>query len=87
MSNPFNNINPSNPYNINNMAGMRNAYQLLTQSRNPMQVFQQLAGKNPNLQPIVRMLQQGMNPEQVFNSICQQKGINPQEFIKNLRGY
>lgn len=84
--NPFNTLNPNNPYNVNSMANIRNAYQMLTQSRNPMQVLQQLARQNPGLQPAINMLQQGMSPEQVFNTMCQQKGINPQEFLRNITG-
>lgn len=86
MSNPFNALNPTNPMNANNMASIRNAYQMLMQSRNPMQVFQQLAQQNPQLQPALQMLQQGMNPQQIFNTMCQQRGINPQEFLKNITG-
>lgn len=84
--NPFNNINPANPFNSNSMANIRNMYQMITQARNPMQMFQQLARQNPALQPAMNMLQQGIQPEQVFNTICQQRGINPQEFLKNLTG-
>ena len=86
MANPFNTLNPSNPYGFNNMSGIRNAYQMIMQSRNPMQVFQQLAKQNPQLQPAVQMLQQGINPQQVFNTMCQQRGINPQEFLRNVTG-
>ena len=86
MSNPFNTLNPTNPMNANNMASIRNAYQMLMQSRNPMQVFQQLAKRNPQLQPALQMLQQGIDPQQIFNTMCQQKGINPQEFLKNITG-
>ena len=86
MGNPFNNLNPANPYNTNAMAGMRGAYQMLMNNNNPMQVFSQLAQQNPQLQPVMNMLRQGNNPQQVFNSLCQQRGINPQEFIKNLTG-
>ena len=86
MGNPFNSINANNPYNANNMAGMRNAYQMLTQSQNPMAVFQQMAQQNPNLQPVMNMLRNGANPQQLFYSMCQQRGINPQEFLKNLTG-
>ena len=84
MSNPFNTLNPANPYNSNNMAGIRNIYQTMMNSRNPMQMFQQMARNNPNLQPIVNMLNGGANPQQIFNSLCQQRGINPQEFLKQL---
>lgn len=86
MSNPFNVLNPSNPYNTNNMAGMRSIYQSLMNSKNPMQMFQQMARGNPQLQPIMQMLNQGANPQQIFMSMCQQRGINADEFIKNLTG-
>lgn len=86
MGNPFNTLNPKNPYNTNNMAGIRNMYQMLTQSKNPMQTFQQLAYKNPQLQPIMKMLNRGANPQQIFTDMCRQRGINPQEFLKNITG-
>lgn len=86
MSNPFNTLNPANPYNSNNMAGIRNAYQMIMNSGNPMQMFRQMAANNPALQPAINMLNQGMNPQQVFNTMCQQRGINPNEFIKNITG-
>lgn len=86
MPNPFNTLNPRNPYNANNMAGIRNMYQMLTQSNNPTQMFRQLAANNPALQPAVNMLNQGMNPQQIFNTMCQQRGINPQEFLRNITG-
>ena len=86
MGNPFNSLNPNAQFNANQMAGFRNMYQLLTQSSNPVQTFRQLAMNNPNLQPIVNMLNQGANPQQIFNNMCQQRGINPQEFLRNLTG-
>ena len=86
MANPFNILNPTNPMNANNMASIRNAYQMLTQTNNPMQVFQQMAMRNPQLQPVMSMLNQGMQPQQVFNTLCQQRGINPNEFLKSITG-
>ena len=79
MSNPFNALNPA-------MSNIRNAYQMLTNAQNPMQVFQQIAGNNPQLQPILNALRGGMNPQQLFMNMCQQRGINPQEFLKNITG-
>lgn len=55
-------------------------------SGNPMQMFQQMASRNPNMKPILNMLNNGANPQQVFYQICQQRGINPDEFIKNITG-
>lgn len=82
--NPFNTLNPNNPYSDTNLSSIRNAYQMLTSSKNPIQVFQQLASNNPTLQPALTMLQQGINPQQIFNTMCQQRGINPQEFLRAI---
>ena len=79
MSNPFNIMN-------GNMGAIQNAYRLLTTARNPMQAFQQLAQNNPQLQPIMNALMNGANPQQLFTSMCQQRGINPNDFIRSITG-
>ena len=84
MSNPFNTLNPNNPMNANSMASYRNAYQMLRNSNNPMALFQQMAKNNPQLQPIANMLMQGGNPQQIFYSMCKQRGIDPQAFISQI---
>ena len=82
MSNPFNIMNPMIP--ITNNA--RNVYQAFMNSRNPMQMFMQMANGNPQLQQIANMLNSGMNPQQLFNNMCQQRGINPQQFLAQITG-
>ena len=86
MSNPFNTLNPSNPMNTNRLGEMKNMYQAFQNAKNPMALFEQLAYRNPQLQPILNQLKRGANPNQVFNQICQQRGIDPQQLIKALKG-
>ena len=81
MPNPF---NQSVQY--NNMANFRDIYQVLKNSSNPVQMFENMAKNNPNLQPIVNMLKNGMNPQDIFYGLCKQRGIDPQQFIKNITG-
>ncbi len=82
MPNPFN-VKPSNS---NNFGAYRDAYKMFSQSKNPMQLFMNMASKNPNMQPIINMIQNSGNPQMVFNQLCQQRGINPQEFLKSITG-
>lgn len=86
MANPFNVMNPMNIGNNPNIQQLKQAYQIFSQSKNPLQAFQMMASRNPQLQSIMQMLQNGGNPQQIFNSICQQRGINPQEFLKQITG-
>lgn len=86
MSNPFNIMNPMSVENNTGIQQLKQAYQIFSQSKNPFQAFQMMASRNPQLQPIMQMLQNGGNPQQIFNSICQQRGINPQEFLKQITG-
>ena len=86
MSNPFNTMNPMNPMNNMNMGAIQNAYQMLMSSKNPMQLFQNMAQNNPQLQPILQMLRNGGNPQQIFMNMCHQKGIDPQQFLTSITG-
>ena len=56
------------------------------QSGNIGQIFQQMAMNNPQMQPVLQMMSSGVTPRQIFYEICQQRGINPDEFIKNITG-
>lgn len=80
-NNPFNVINPNNPMNANRIGQMKSMYQAFQNAKNPMALFQQMAMRNPQMQPVLNMLKQGQNPNQIFENICKQKGINPQELM------
>ena len=68
----------------NNNLNLNDIYNLLKKSNNPKQVFDNIAMKNPKMAPIVNLLNKGYSPEQVFYTICQQRGLNPQEVLKNI---
>lgn len=52
---------------------------------NPYSMLLEIAKSNPQMQPIVEQLQQGINPEQVFRALCKQRNINADEFVQNLQ--
>lgn len=83
MENPFNTLNPST--NNPSMNSIQNAYRMLMSSPNPMALLQNMAQQNPSLQPVVQILKQGGNPQQVFINLCQQRGIDPNQFIKQIQ--
>lgn len=82
MSNPFNTLNNQSF----GMGNIQNVYSALSNSKNPMQVFQQIAMNNPRLQPILNMLNNGANPQQLFVNMCRQRGIDPNSFLKQITG-
>ena len=61
-------------------------YRAISQSNNPYETFIRLAGNNPQLQPIVNAIKSGGNPQVIFNEMCRQRGIDPQQFIKSITG-
>ena len=75
--------NPFNMQNMNPNIQLQNMYKMLTQSSNPMALFQQMAVHNPNLRPIVDMLK-SKSPQDVFNTMCRQRGVDPQQFLKSI---
>ena len=82
--NPF--VNKMSSLPNMNMANIRNMYQMLMNSNNPQQLFMNMARQNPQLQPIAQALNNGANPQQLFYELCKQRGIDPNEFIKNVTG-
>lgn len=86
MANPFNALNPSNPMRAYDTNGLQSAYKALTGSKNPMQAFQRMAAQNPRLAPVMQALRGGADPQSLFVSLCRQRGIDPNEFIRGITG-
>ena len=88
MANPFFEAcarGASKPKQNNNPApNLNQIYKMLSNSNNPMQVFENIAKSNPNMTPIMNLLKNGYSPEQVFNAMCQQRGVDPQKFINSI---
>lgn len=60
-------------------------YKTFNSMGNPMMVIQQMAIKNPQLQPVVQMLQHGANPEMIFKQMCQQRNIDPDYAMSQIK--
>lgn len=57
----------------------------MMQGGNPQQMIMQMAQQNPQLKQMLPLIQ-GKNPQQleeVFNNLCKEKGISPDEFKRN----
>ena len=74
----------ANPFNTTNYNQYKETYKMFSQSKNPMQLFMNMASKDPNMQQVINIIQNGGNPQTLFNQLCQQRGINPQEFLKTI---
>lgn len=85
MNNPFFNSGAQrpamDPQAVNAVKGM---IENLKSVQNPDAVINMLAGKNPLLGNVMRMLQ-GRDPKQVFFAECQRQGIDPNEIIRMLK--
>ena len=87
MANPFfeacargNNSKTAN----NALPNLNQIYKMFSNSNNPMQVFENIAKSNPNMAPIMNLLKNGYSPEQIFNFMCQKRGVDPQQFINSI---
>ena len=88
MPNPFSILNPNSPMNAyrGNAGNMQTLYRAITASKDPMRAFQQIATQHPQMQPILQALQGGADPQQLFVSLCRQRGLDPQEFMRQITG-
>lgn len=68
-----------------NMNYIKQVYDMLRNSGNPTALLNQMAQQNPQLAQIVNLIKANNgNYEQTFRNMCQQRGIDADEFIRNL---
>lgn len=66
------------------MTNIRQAIKTLRSVNNPQMLFNQMAQQNPQLFQVMQMAQQYGSPKNAFYEIAKQKGINPDEFMRDL---
>ena len=65
------------------ISSMSELYRLMT-CNNPMMLFNQIAKNNPQLNECLNLINRGMNPQDLFYQLCNKRGINPQEMMRNI---
>ena len=71
-----------------NLAPIKQMMQMVKGSQNPAAMMQMLAQRNPQLQQALTFVQQaGRAPEQTYYALCQQRGVNPQTILDELKKY
>ena len=65
------------------ISSMSELYRLMT-CNNPMTLFNQIAKNNPQLNECLNLINRGMNPQDLFFKLCNQRGIHPQEMMRNI---
>ena len=80
MNSLFQSISPQMPQQVNNLA------QMVKNSANPAQLFQNMARTNPQVQSIMQAIQQtNMTPKQLFYQTAQQRGVDPNQVLGMFR--
>lgn len=67
-----------------NMGQVKQIYNMLRCSNNPNQLLDQMIAQNPQMAQAINLIKSNGNYEQVFRSMCKEKGINADDFIKQL---
>ena len=69
-----------------NLQPIKQMMQMVKGAQNPQAMLQSLAQSNPQLRQVMDVVQQaGNDPQRAFYTICQQKGINPQQILDALK--
>ena len=79
MPNPLvGNIYPQQGSPINPIRNLMGMYQ------NPYVLMSQMAQNNPQIAQVMKLCE-GSSPKDVFYMLCQQRGVNPEDILKQLR--
>jgi hypothetical protein len=87
MANPiFNNQQPYNKQQFNFPPQVKELFQQLQSGVSPQQIFQQMSAINPQALQTIQQFARGQNmsSKDLFYMACQQRGINPQDFMEAL---
>lgn len=57
---------------------------MVRNANNPQAMISQLASQNPQMKTILDMVKGG-NPKDIFYDVCQQRGINPDDILSQMR--
>lgn len=85
--NPLKNTNINaqiNPQLAQNIQQVKSFMQQVKMAQNPKFAIQQAMQNNPQLAQVMQMCQ-GKNPKDVFYSMCQENGIDPEQIIGMLK--
>lgn len=82
MANPIFNSKPQNSQNLNFYNRLKQIYQMATTNQNSAQIISMLP---PQARQMLSMC--NGNYQQAFNLMCQQRGVNPQQFIQQLSNF
>lgn len=85
MPNPFFS-SPSVPNPGIDMNQVKQIYNMLRSSSNPNELLNRMLAQNPQMAQAINLVRSNGNYEQVFRNMCQQRGINADEFIRSLNG-
>lgn len=74
------------PLSQSNMGNIKQMINLIKGKNNPNQMLQMLAQQNPQVSQIMNMLNGShMSPKQLFMQAAQQRGIDPNTIINQLK--
>lgn len=72
------------PQSLSNQSNLKQMYQLIKASQNPLEALTSQCGNNPMLSNVLQMCQ-GKDPKEVFYQECQKRGINPDDILNQLK--
>ncbi len=73
-------------FNAPALGQVRQMLQLVRSSNNPGAALQMMAQKNPQLKQVMDVVNQsGGDPQKAFYTLCQQRGVDPQQILNALK--
>ena len=70
----------------NNLGRLRNMMNTVKSAGNPQAMLMNMAQSNPNIKQAMDFINQsGGDPQKAFYALAEQKGVNPEDILSQLR--
>ena len=84
MRNPMLQALRNNP--VNNLDQIKSMMNMIRSARNPQAMVQSLAQNNPQMKQVMDIVNQsGGDPKTAFYKMAEEKGIDPEEILRQIR--
>lgn len=71
-------------FNVPDLTPIKNILNMYQNAQNPQMMLQNLVKQNPQFANVMNLIQ-GRNPKTVFYEMCQNRGINPNDILNQLK--
>ena len=85
MNKLYQQLQPQEDASLNNLNRIKQMMQMFKNSNNPQQLLTNMVSQNPQMKNVMQLVNNsGKNPKDLFYAMAKQRGVNPEDILRQL---